>query len=93
MFVRQQELRCFLGGGGDGAAAAEACSLSLSRFLSLSLSPARSLDVLVASLKVSLKTLSRQRKEFHFLASVVGWVAFGVTTGGLHLSLVVWLAL
>lgn len=64
MFVRQEELRCFLGVGGDGAAAAAACSLSLSRFLSIS--PARSLDVLVASLKVSLKTLSRQRKELHF---------------------------
>lgn len=62
MFVRQEELRCFLGVGGDGAAAA--CSFSLSRFLSIS--PARSLDVLVASLKVSLKTLSRQRKELHF---------------------------
>lgn len=64
VFVRQEELRCFLGVGGDGAAAAAACSLSLSRFLSIS--PAHPLDVLVASLKVSLKTLSRQRKELHF---------------------------
>lgn len=88
MLVRQEELQCFLGGGGDGAAAA-ACSLSLS----LSISPAQSLDVLVASLKVSLQMLSRQRRELSFLASVVGWVAFGVTTGGLDLSLVVWFAL
>lgn len=36
------------------------------RCLAFSISPARSLDVLVASLKVSLKTLSRQRKELHF---------------------------
>lgn len=47
---------------GSDAAAVMACGLSLS--LRISVTPAHSIGVLVASLKVSLKMLSRQRGSF-----------------------------
>lgn len=77
---------------GSDAAAVAVCSVSLS--LRISLTPANSIGVLVASLKVSLKMLSRQCRSFvSFELQRSGGVAFEVATWVMDLSLVVRLAL